>query len=281
MERFRRLRDKPPYLKPTAMKSDSHFNNAPLLRVLFLCLLAMAALTAYATAAVEDGFTTGNRLYESGDYAGAKTAYEKQVRHGAYSANLFYNLAGACYRLGDRGRAILNYQRALILDPDHPEAAANLAFVRGGASGGDAASSWLNRMLGAVSIDAWCWLAAATGWLGIAGLIIGAAGRKGGRGLRWTFAGAMLAACAASIGAVRWLEDGPKNPARAIVVVDQAQAMYAPADNSKIIEILSPGREVRVLAGHGAWVYVRLADGKLAWMPSSSLERVIPSGHGT
>ena len=53
------------------------------------------------------------------------------MNRGSYSANLFYNLGGAYYRAGDRGRAILNYQRALLLEPSHAEAAANLGFVSG------------------------------------------------------------------------------------------------------------------------------------------------------
>ena len=42
-----------------------------------------------------------------------------------YSADLFYNLGNAWFKLGDQGRAILNYERALVLNPRMEEARSN------------------------------------------------------------------------------------------------------------------------------------------------------------
>ena len=46
-----------------------------------------------------------------------------------YSADLFYNLGNVWFKLGDQGRAILNYQRALLLNPRLDEAESNLRTV--------------------------------------------------------------------------------------------------------------------------------------------------------
>ena len=124
------------------------------LKAVLICIAACVTLNRTARAAANGGgFSQGNAFYAAGDFAGAAGAYEAQVRRGEYTANLFYNLADAYYRQGNRGRAVLNYQRALILDPSHAEAAANLAFVRGVKPAAPASGGWI---VGAVP-----WLTAA------------------------------------------------------------------------------------------------------------------------
>ena len=122
--------------------------------------LLWAGLPVASVAAEKDGFARGNQFYAAGKYAESAAAYEAQVKRGEDSANLFYNLGDAYYRLGNRGRAILNYRRALALEPSHAEAAANLAFVGGGrpANGG----------IGAPGVETLSWLTATAGWLAVA-----------------------------------------------------------------------------------------------------------------
>lgn len=69
-----------------------------------LCLLFCATLSAAPAAASNpgDGFAAGNASYAAGNFAEAAHAYERQVSTGRVSANLFYNLADAYYRQGDR-----------------------------------------------------------------------------------------------------------------------------------------------------------------------------------
>ena len=61
---------------------------------------------------------------------------------------LFYNLANAQYRLGNLGQAILNYERALALEPRHPEAAANLRLVRDKARALELRRKWWEEIAG-------------------------------------------------------------------------------------------------------------------------------------
>ncbi len=215
-----------------------------------------------------DGFAVGNVSYAAGDFAGAARAYERQVSRGEYTANLFYNLADAYYRQGNRGRAILNYQRALILDPTHAEAAANLAFARGSKPAANATGAgWLATMLP--------WATAAAGWLAAVGLVVALTGHRA-RVAGFLLIGVGLLAAAAGV-AVSWsFDDGAGNAARAVVIADSAPALYAPADNSKVVTSLTAGGEVRVLSDQGAWVYAMLGDGTRAWVASDKIERLIP-----
>ena len=81
-------------------------------------------------AAVTAKFDAANRLYETKDYANAKAAYDQMIKSGPLSANLYYNRGNAEWKLGDGGAAIADYERALALEPSHPQARVNLDFVR-------------------------------------------------------------------------------------------------------------------------------------------------------
>ncbi len=218
-----------------------------------------------------DTFASGNALYAQGKFIEAAQAYETQVQRGDSRANLYYNLGDAYFRAGDRGRAILNYQRALLLDPSHAEAAANLAFLRGktlppSARGGFA--GWLD-------VDRWTWLAAAGGWLAILGFGLTVFLRR----LRWSSLAVGLtgaAACGVSVWALVVLDGGTKNPGRAVVLADDTRALYSPADNSKAVLTLPAGSEVRVLSEQGAWDYVELGDGARGWVSAARIEKVLP-----
>ena len=61
-----------------------------------------------------------------------------------------------------------------------------------------------------------------------------------------------------------------------MVVAASAPALYAPADNSKVVTNLTAGGEVRVLSDQGAWVYALLADGTRAWLAADKIERIVP-----
>src|SRR5947209_17328434 len=75
-------------------------------------------------------FAKANQEFSAGNFKAAATDYEELVRAGQDSPNLFYNLGNAYFRQKDFGRAILNYERALALDPRHPEAQANVRIAR-------------------------------------------------------------------------------------------------------------------------------------------------------
>ncbi len=91
-----------------------------------LVLLALAVFAALGGAVPAADFDSANQSYDQGKFAEAKDGYEKLLESGAGSANDYYNLGNVDFRLGSPGRAILDYERALALNPRHPEARANL-----------------------------------------------------------------------------------------------------------------------------------------------------------
>lgn len=70
-----------------------------------------------------------NAEYDKDNYAGALELYLQAAREEGTSSDLYYNIGNTYYRMGDLGRAILNYERALILNPGNDDAITNLEFV--------------------------------------------------------------------------------------------------------------------------------------------------------
>ena len=234
-------------------------------------MLLAGAFVVHAAPAEPGSFARGNALYAEGKFADAAASYEAATKRGEYSANLFYNLAGAYYRVGDRGRAILNYQRALLLEPRHAEAAVNLAYVRGRVP----ASAAEEGFAGWLDVDAWTWTAAGGGWLVVVALVA-AVWRRRARWLSLLLGLIGIAVGAAGGWALYRLDGGAKNPTRAVVLLDETRALYSPADNSKVAAILPAGGEVRVLSEQGAWNYVQLGDGSRGWVVANRVEKVVP-----
>lgn len=75
-------------------------------------------------------FFQGNSHYKGERYAEAIKAYEQLVSMKIKDGFLFYNLANAYFKAGNRGKAILNYERALRLLPRDADVKSNLDYVR-------------------------------------------------------------------------------------------------------------------------------------------------------
>lgn len=77
----------------------------------------------------QNGFDKGNELYRKGDFQGAADAYESVLKSKKESAELYFNLGNAYYKLNRVAPAIYNYEKALLLNPNDKEISNNLKFA--------------------------------------------------------------------------------------------------------------------------------------------------------
>src|SRR5438874_1991601 len=81
----------------------------------FIAIFCSAVSTVSSFAQAKGDFTKANQEYAQGNFAEAISGYEALVGAGQWSANLFYDLGNAYFRVGDFGHAVLNYERALAI----------------------------------------------------------------------------------------------------------------------------------------------------------------------
>ncbi|MCB1226015.1 MAG: tetratricopeptide repeat protein, partial [Verrucomicrobiales bacterium] len=93
-------------------------------------LTALTLALSLAAAPANEAFDRANADYEAGRYQQAVDGYTALLEKEGPRAAVLQNLGSAWYRLGDLGRAILNFERAQLLDPNHAALKANLKLAR-------------------------------------------------------------------------------------------------------------------------------------------------------
>jgi tetratricopeptide (TPR) repeat protein len=233
------------------------------LQIIF-CLFVVSPAANAATS--EDMFATANTEFKAGYFKAAITDYGAVVQSGEWSANLFYDLGNAYFRDSDFGRAILNYERALQLDRNHPEADANLRIARDQTHALELAPAPLEKYLNFASAKSFTILAATLFW----GTIILSILRR--RKVLWMTIGLLLTA-GCGLAAYK-LENGTRGQGVAVVVADNAEARVATADSAKSVLALPPGSEVVILQERGDWSYAALPNEQRGWISTKAVEKV-------
>lgn len=238
-----------------------------------VCLAAICASAGPAPAEQNPVFAKANEDYAAERFQEAADGYQSLVQAGQRAANLFYNLGNARFRLGDFGEAILNYERALALDPHHPESEANLRVARDEARALELRKSTVERYLEAGTPAQYSILAAISFWLALFAAARLFFLRRRSMGL--VALGIVSASiCAGTIFALSALETGTKGKALAIVTGKDVEAKLATADNANSVLALPPGSEIKVLNQRGDWIYAALPNDLRGWVPAKSAERV-------
>ncbi len=239
-------------------------------------IVLIVTLVAFRVGAAEVGeaFSKGNALYGEGKYSEAAASYETAVANGVRTANLFFNLGNAYYRSGDLGRACLNFERALELDPGHREAEANLVLARErigvglARPGGFVAENldWPRRVTAGV-LTACSWSVLIAGGL----LVMGT--RKG---LAIVLLCAGLAG--AGLGSFAWFKRGwdPADAASAVVAGEGSPLRYAPAESAPASGNAAGGSHARILSTSGEWLYCEVEGSTRGWLQTQAVERFLP-----
>jgi tetratricopeptide (TPR) repeat protein len=245
---------------------------APLcLRVLTILLCAFFPLIAFAQPDAE--FSKANQEYAQGHFKEAIADYEALVHAGQLNANLFYDLGNAYFRVGDFGRAILNYERTLTLDRRHPEATANLQIARDEARALELQPTRLEGYLQFATANQFTIIADTAFWLMVFAVAAFIFLRRRSAALI-VFSVCCLLICAFAIWAIYTLQYGTEGRALAVITGKDVQARLATADTANSVLALPPGSEIKVLSSRGDWTYAALPNSLRGWIPSKDVEPV-------
>jgi len=235
--------------------------------------MSIALLANVLSAAEDDQFAKANQAYADARYEEAAAGYQELVRSGNWNANLFYDLGNAHYRLGNFGQAILNYERALALEPRHPEADANLRLARDEARALELRKDPVERYAGIATVKQWSIVAAIALWVALFLATQRLLSPKRSTG-RMALIALGLVISAVSVFAITTLENGTSGMALAVVTGHDVAARIATADSAQAVLALPAGSEIKVLNERGDWLYAKLPNDQHGWIPKSAAERV-------
>jgi len=218
-------------------------------------------------------FAKANQEYAAGDFKAATADYEELVRSGQDTPNVFYNLGNVHFRQSNFGRAILNYERALALEPHHPEAQANLRVARDEARALELIPSRWERLFAFANENQYAVAAAIAFWIGLFSIAVFVFGSGRSRSAI-ALSILSMSIVAIAISASYQLSHGKNGRGLAIVTGENVEARLATADNANRVLTLPVGSEIKIVSQRGDWIYAALPNNLRGWMPANSAEQV-------
>ena len=223
----------------------------------------------------------GNQHYQTGEYQKAAEAYERILQIGQENWQVYYNLGNAYYKLRQPGKAILNYERARRLHPDHEDIRFNLDLAnllvadRIPEPPRSAVLIWLESVLQFFSLEGSAALALIF-WVALfAGLMMSmmsrqAKGQQWGRMLAWP--AGLLFLVFAGLFAYQYYD--AQTTSYGIVMAPRVSVRSSPSQDATEVFILHEGAKARFEEKTGDWRRIRLADGKVGWLPAHAVEKI-------
>lgn len=219
-------------------------------------------------------------LYEKEAFAEAVVMYEDIIANKGVSADIYYNLGNCYYKLDDVARAILNYERALLLDQGDEDIRANLALARGKTIDKVTSASemffvtWWKGLANSFSVDEWAVIGISSFVLMLIGILVymfipSLIARKIG------VYGAMTLLFVTIVANVAAMHQRYSITHRdmAIVISPVVSVKSSPSETSTDLFLMHSGSKVTITdKTMKDWVEVKLEEGKIGWIPLESIE---------
>ncbi|MDP3042708.1 MAG: tetratricopeptide repeat protein [Candidatus Omnitrophota bacterium] len=226
----------------------------------------------------------GNRLFYQGnvDYKEAKFEaaidnYLKVLNLGLESGNLYYNLGNSYFKKGKLGRAMLNYERALMLIPNDSDLKSNHEYVLSLLNlGQQSFENWLgkaaNKLFAGLSVNFLTVLLAFIYILALLVLTSSLIFAQVKRSINFLFLilPAVFIISAISLNSkIVYLSKG------AVVVSKEALVKFEPREEATTYFKLNEGSKVAVLDKTENWCKIKRPDGKIGWMGKDKLGLIL------
>ena len=225
-------------------------------------------------------WTAGVQAYTDGKFSDASAAWTSIEESGQKSAKLDYNLGNAWFKQGNYPKAILNYERALRLDPSYSDARYNLEFTSNFVQ--DKIEPVPEFILKSVARKV-CYVMGSNAWAVIFLVLLAAAlvmgllfllGSSVGKRRAGFYCGiVLLLLSAGALSFSIWQKSDSVKTDTAIVMSPVSSVKSSPSSgSSKDLFVIHEGTKVTILDEVGSWKNIALADGRQGWIPASDIE---------
>lgn len=263
----------------TVFAQDAILNDSTMQQSEGDTLTADASVFSAAKQMVNVTKAEGDSAYVNNDFASAIQIYESLLQQGE-APEIYYNLGNSYYKMDDIARAILNYERALLLSPGNADIRANLEIARSKAI--DKVTpipeiffvAWIKSLVNSQSSDAW----AKTGIVSFLLFLVSLAVFFFTQHIKWKkvgFGAAALLLVVTVLANVFASQQKSFLTERndAIILSPSVTVRSTPSESGTSLFILHEGRKVEIKDNSmREWKEIRLEDGKVGWVPASSVE---------
>ena len=246
----------------------------------FIYTIMFAALSLAVSAQTDK--VAADSAYVKGDYKAAIEIYESLAANNGESADVYYNLGNAYYKSENIAKAVLNYERALLLNPDDEDIRFNLELARSKTVDKVAPEykfflmEWLEGIINLLSISAWSILAVVSFVVMLLTLLLFLFGKsvstkKTGFIIALFSLFITIFANLSALHRYHYLTE--RN--NAVIMEPSVTAKSTPSNSGTELFVIHEGRKVKISDDSmREWTEIELEDGNKGWIPSSSLERI-------
>lgn len=253
-----------------------------LVSLLVFCLFGLQAWAKKAdteTAAVDSMLQLAATAYSESRFNDAAAMYEQLLADYGISAKVYYNLGNAYYKAGSVAPAILNYERALLLNPGDPDVRFNLELARTRVVdkieplAEFLLTRWYNNLGNLLDSNSWAYLSLGFFALFVACLFVYFFAKNSGLKKSSFFIGILVLFF--SIFALLYSarqRDAIIHPDRAIVFSESVTVKSSPDQSGTDLFLLHEGSALRIKSKLGDWCEIELEDGNVGWIEMKHVE---------
>ena len=246
-------------------------------RKIFILLLLQ--IVTFSLMALNPDLQSAAEAYSKGEYANAAELYENILKTSGESAVVYYNIGNCYYKMNKISSAILNYERALLLNPGDKDTRFNLEIAKLQTVdkiepvGKFFLSEWIESIQNIFGTNAWSKIGIVSFFLLISSLVLFFFSRmivskKIGfyTGIAWLVI--IITANCFAFGQKQKLVE--RN--YAIVFAPTVTIKSSPDRSGNDLFVLHEGTKVLIKTKLGEWSEIQITDGNVGWIRNSDIE---------
>ena len=226
-------------------------------------------------------FDEGNTLYNQGNYTEAIEKYTSIINNGSESAELYYNLGNAYYKINDIANSIFYFEKSLLLDPNNNETKNNLSFSQNMTIDRienvpvNQVSKFISNFTNLYDYNTWFLISIIFEFLSLIVFSLYLFNKNSDTKKRNFSIGSIFLFCFIIfliLGINSKSEYEKNNPA--ILFDNRISFKSEPNERSEELFLLNEGTKVNVLEKLNEWSLVELSNGSKGWILSSTFQTI-------
>lgn len=251
--------------------------------IMILSLTGMAGDTiTVSKTQLEKYMAQANQKYNDGKFEEAAALYQKIVKNGYESEELYFNLGNAYYRSNNFTAAILNYERAKLLAPNDEEIEHNLQQAKQYTKDDieeiqeSRLSLWFKSIIRSLNTDTWAVLSVVSFVAFVVLLLLYLiAGSISLKKIGFWF-GILMFVMSITFFVFSYKQEQYLTEHKSAIIFSPSVTVKSTPDNvsGSDLFILHEGTKVKILKSEENWCEIKLPDGRVGWLQTSDIERI-------